>query len=159
MKRPIAVSAILLVQCALALAQAQSDVATPPQKRKKIPESVAAELLCGSSTAPSTTQNGQMEQRESEESRLCGPFVPPSYPAEAQQQRIQGSVYLDGVISTTGEIRELRVIRGHPLLVPAAVEAVKRWRYRPYYVRGTPVEVETAITVNFKLSKPKKQAP
>jgi protein TonB len=46
----------------------------------------------------------------------------------------------------------LRLVQGHPMLAPAALEAVKRWKYRPYFLNGEPVEVETVITVNFSLS-------
>ena len=54
--------------------------------------------------------------------------------------------------SKTGEIEDLALVSGHPMLVPAAIEAVKQWRYRPYLLNGGPVEVETMITVTFNLS-------
>jgi protein TonB len=75
------------------------------------------------------------------------------YPDAAKQQGIQGTVLLKAVIGADGTVRELRVINGHPLLAPAAIEAVKRWKYRPYYVKGKPVEVETTVTVSFRLEK------
>lgn len=78
--------------------------------------------------------------------------VQPVYPVIPKQVGIQGAVVLRAVISRTGEIQELRVISGHPMLSPAAVDAVKQWRYRPYLLNGIPVEVETQITVNFYLS-------
>ncbi|MGH8694276.1 MAG: energy transducer TonB [Burkholderiales bacterium] len=56
------------------------------------------------------------------------------------------------MISNSGEIEELRVISGHPMLSRAAVEAVQQWRYRPYLLNGVPVEVETQVIVNFYLS-------
>jgi hypothetical protein len=55
-------------------------------------------------------------------------------------------------ISKDGAIQNLFLISGHPMLVPAAIEAVKQWRYRPYFLNGEPVAVETQITVNFTLS-------
>jgi len=78
--------------------------------------------------------------------------VTPNYPPLARQARIQGSVTLDAVISTDGIIENLRVTGGHPMLVPAAIEAVKQWRYKPYLLNGNPVEVQTTITVNFTLN-------
>jgi periplasmic protein TonB len=78
--------------------------------------------------------------------------VQPVYPALAREGRIQGAVELRAIISKTGAIENLTVVRGHPMLAPAAVEAVKQWRYRPYLLNGEPIEVETDITVNFFLS-------
>ena len=78
--------------------------------------------------------------------------VQPAYPPLARQARIQGSVMLQAEISKDGAIQNLRLISGHPMLAPAAIEAVKQWRYKPYYLNGEPVEVETQITVNFTLS-------
>jgi periplasmic protein TonB len=77
--------------------------------------------------------------------------VQPNYPPLARSARIQGPVVLFATISTTGVIENLRVMRGHPLLVGAAIDAVKQWRYRPYILNGEPIEVETEITVNFVL--------
>jgi periplasmic protein TonB len=78
--------------------------------------------------------------------------VQPNYPPLARQARIQGSVLLQAEISKDGTIENLRLISGHPMLAPAAIEAVKQWRYKPYILNGEPVEVETQITVNFTLS-------
>ena len=78
--------------------------------------------------------------------------VQPAYPPLARQARIQGSVLLQAEISKDGTIQNLRLISGHPMLAPAAIEAVKQWRYKPYILNGEPVEVETQITVNFTLS-------
>jgi protein TonB len=78
--------------------------------------------------------------------------IEPQYPTLARAARIQGQVVLAAIISKSGEIQNLVLVSGHPLLVPSALEAVKRWRYRPYLLNGEPVEVETTITVNFQLS-------
>lgn len=78
--------------------------------------------------------------------------VQPIYPPLAKAARIQGPVELRAIISKDGFIENLRVLGGHPMLVTAAVDAVKQWRYRPYVLNGEPVEVETQITVNFVLS-------
>jgi periplasmic protein TonB len=78
--------------------------------------------------------------------------VQPDYPPLARQARIQGLVVLQAVISRQGTIENLVVLSGHPMLIKAAMEAVKQWRYRPYFLNGDAVEVETQVTVNFILS-------
>jgi len=78
--------------------------------------------------------------------------VNPNYPPLARQARIQGQVLLQAEISKDGSIQNLRLISGHPMLAPAAIEAVKQWRYKPYLLNGEPVEVETQVQVNFTLS-------
>jgi protein TonB len=77
--------------------------------------------------------------------------VQPDYPPLARQARIQGAVVLQAVISRDGTIENLQVLSGHPMLVPSALAAVRQWRYRPYFLNGEPVEVETQVTVNFVL--------
>ena len=78
--------------------------------------------------------------------------VTPNYPQLAKQARIQGSVVLQAEISKDGTIQNLQLISGHPMLAPAAIEAVKQWRYKPYLLNGEPVAVETQVVVNFSLS-------
>jgi len=78
--------------------------------------------------------------------------VQPVYPQIAKIARTEGAVTLTAIISKSGEIESLHVVSGHPLLVTAAWDAVRQWRYRPYVLNGEPVEVETQITVNFKLN-------
>ena len=77
----------------------------------------------------------------------------PTYPPLAKQARIQGVVRLSAVIAKDGTIQELSVISGHPLLAPAALEAVRQWVYQPTTLNGEPVEVSTQIDVNFTLSQ------
>jgi protein TonB len=78
--------------------------------------------------------------------------VTPQYPPLAKQARIQGVVVLQALIGKDGTITGLHVVSGHPMLTNAALEAVKEWKYKPYYLNGEPVEVETTINVNFSLS-------
>ena len=78
--------------------------------------------------------------------------VQPNYPPLARQARIQGQVVLQAEISKEGTIQNLQLISGHPMLAPAAIEAVKQWRYKPYLLNGEPVAVETQVVVNFTLS-------
>jgi len=76
--------------------------------------------------------------------------VEPVYPHIAAVTGIQGQVKLHAIIARDGSIQSLNAISGHPLLVRAALDAVGQWRYRPYYLNGEAVEVETFITVNFR---------
>ncbi len=78
--------------------------------------------------------------------------VQPAYPPLARTARVQGAVVLQAVISKDGTIENLKLLSGHPMLVGAAMEAVRQWRYRPYVLNNEPVEVETQITVNFSLA-------
>jgi len=77
--------------------------------------------------------------------------VPPVYPPQAMQMRIQGSVQLTANIGTDGSITSVKLVSGDPVLAHAAIDAVKQWKYKPYYLDGQPVEIQTQITVNFKL--------
>lgn len=79
--------------------------------------------------------------------------VKPAYPDIAKRASIQGSVRLHAVIAQDGSVQRLQVASGHPLLVAAAVEAVKQWRYSPTLLGGNPVEVVTQIDVNFVLAR------
>jgi TonB family protein len=78
--------------------------------------------------------------------------VAPVYPPLARQARIQGSVILKVVINKSGDVESTQLFSGHPMLAPAAIEAVKQWEYKPYLLNGEPVEVETRVTVNFTLA-------
>jgi len=78
--------------------------------------------------------------------------VQPQYPAIAKLAHIQGSVVLHAMISRDGAIENLQAVSGPSMLVPAAIDAVRQWRYRPYVLNGEPVEVDTQVTVNFVLA-------
>jgi protein TonB len=79
--------------------------------------------------------------------------VRPKYPPLARQARIQGMVVLQAVIGKDGTVQDLRGVSGHPLLTAAAIEAVRQWLYRPYYLNDEPVAVDTQINVNFTLAE------
>jgi protein TonB len=78
--------------------------------------------------------------------------VSPSYPMLARQMKVQGAVILQALISREGTIQELQVLNGPGILAAAAREAVKQWRFKPYYLNGQPVETQARITVNFTIS-------
>jgi TonB family protein len=77
--------------------------------------------------------------------------VPPSYPQSAKQMHIQGTVQLQANIGKDGSVSNVKSLSGDPALAHAAIEAVKQWKYRPYTLNNEPVEIQTQITVNFKL--------
>jgi TonB family protein len=77
----------------------------------------------------------------------------PVYPAQAKADGIQGLVRLNAIIGTDGHIQTLDVVGGDPALVPAAMQAVREWVYKPTLLNGEPVEVVTQIDVNFTLSQ------
>ena len=87
-----------------------------------------------------------------EEGRLLQK-IQPIYPPIAKQLRIQGDVQLTALIARDGSIEGLKVISGHPMLIPAALQAVSQWRYKPYILNGSPTEVETTIKVTFRLEQ------
>ena len=77
--------------------------------------------------------------------------VPPVYPPIAKAARVSGTVVLMALISKTGDIENLRIVSGPPMLQSAALDAVRQWRYRPYLLNGEPVEVATTVNVVFNL--------
>lgn len=79
--------------------------------------------------------------------------VPPIYPDLAKRARVSGVVQLSAVIAKDGTVQQLNVVSGPPLLIQAALDAVKQWVYQPTMVGGSPVEVETTIDINFTLNQ------
>jgi len=79
--------------------------------------------------------------------------IDPQYPFLALQTKTQGTVRLHAIINRDGRITSLDVLSGHPLLVKAALDAVREWRYRPTLLNGEPVEIETSITVIFRIGE------
>ena len=79
--------------------------------------------------------------------------VMPVYPPIAREAGVQGTVVLEATISTGGDITNLRVVSGNAMLQQAAIDAVSRWRFRPYLLNGQPVEVETTVSVVFNLGR------
>lgn len=78
--------------------------------------------------------------------------VEPSYPALARQTHLEGVVVIDAILDENGNVVEMKVLSGHPLLLDAAVRAVKQWKYRPTYLNDMPVPVQMIITLTFRLS-------
>jgi TonB family protein len=77
--------------------------------------------------------------------------VQPAYPPTALRMRIEGPVKLMATVGKTGNVTEVKVVSGDQLLTQSAVDAVKQWKYKPYLLNGDPVEIQTEISINFKL--------
>ena len=78
--------------------------------------------------------------------------VDPEYPDAARKARVQGKVILEVTVNKDGSVKNIRLVSGHPLLAPAAIDAVKQWEYKPFLLNGKPVEVLTQVQVNFTLA-------
>jgi TonB family protein len=78
-------------------------------------------------------------------------YVEATYPQMARVAHIQGDVVLRAVIDKEGRVANVRAVSGHPILIQAAMDAVKQWAYQPYLLNGEPVEVESLLTVRFHL--------
>ena len=114
---------------------AASPVAEPPTVTRD-PVASAGDRV---QLSPQTTQNVSVT-------------VPPDYPLLARQMKVQGAVILQALISREGSIQELQIVSGPGILATAAREAVKQWRFKPYFQSGQPVETQARITVNFTIS-------
>jgi TonB family protein len=77
--------------------------------------------------------------------------VQPHYPREAREQGIQGDVLLQATIDTKGNLVDIKIVQGDPILVKASVDAIKKWKYRPFILNGEPVDVDTTIKIQFHL--------
>jgi len=76
--------------------------------------------------------------------------VHPSYPKQARARKLHGAVVLQAIINKQGKVDSLQLVSGDPLLAQAAADAVKQWRYKPYWHNGEAADFQTRITVDFK---------
>ena len=82
-----------------------------------------------------------------------------NYPDAARNAGIQGKVVLKVVVGETGEVKDVTIVSGDPVLAQAAAEAVQQWKYKPYMLDGAPIEMETQVSINFDLKPPESTAP
>jgi TonB family protein len=92
-----------------------------------------------------------MQVPASEVARHIVKAVPPDYPSLAAVAHIQGRVSLGLTIAPDGSVTQLRAISGHPMLLPAALDAVRRWKYQPFLVNGASVPVQSSVYILFAL--------
>ena len=107
----------------------------------------------GSAPPPPKPTQTRIRQGGAVQAAMLVNRVQPQYPPLARQTRISGTVRLHAIISKDGSVQQLEVLSGHPLLVQAALDAVRQWKYRPTTLNGEPVEVDTTIDVIFSLNQ------
>jgi periplasmic protein TonB len=115
----------------------------------------ATSIMFGETPQPAPPAPAPAPQRIRQSSKLQAALLIsqpiPEYPPLARQARIEGDVVLHAIISKDGRVEQLSVISGQVLLVQAALDAVRQWRYQPTLLNNVPVEVDTTITVSFTL--------
>jgi protein TonB len=77
----------------------------------------------------------------------------PQYPTLARQAHIQGQVQIDAILDEQGNVIDMRVVSGPPLLYQAALDALKQWRYEPTYLNDQPIAVEMIVMISFQLGQ------
>ncbi len=103
-------------------------------------------------TAPPVVKASETMHLSANAAQVVSRSVDPDYPMLAKQMKVQGSVILQALIGRDGNIEDLHVLSGPAILSSAAMQAVRQWRFRPYYLSGEPVETQARITVNFTIS-------
>jgi TonB family protein len=116
-----------------------------------VPDSSGTEVASAARTAPMTAAGERVQMSTDARQALASRPVRPEYPLLARQMKVQGAVVLLAMISKDGGIQDLKVVGGPSILADAAREAVKQWRFKPYYQDGQPVETQARITVNFSI--------
>src|SRR5260221_94691 len=116
---------------------------------------VASVLLLFALTALAASQAVPQRVRMSQDvaQGLILKKVAPVYPPLARQARIQGTVVLRVIVSNAGDVENVQLVSGHPMLAPSAIEAVRQWTYKPYLLQNEPIEIETQVQVNFTLAE------
>jgi TonB family protein len=107
--------------------------------------------IISSSPGTSPPTSGRVRVSAGVSQALLVSRVQPEYPEIARNDHIQGTVVLKTMIDTNGDVEDVTVISGDPLLAPAAVDAVKHWKYKPYLLNGHAMKVETQVTLAFQL--------
>jgi TonB family protein len=121
----------------------------PPKESKP----AAADRAVGISRAASLEPDGVMELPAATAESNLVQRVEPDYPEAAREQKIQGPVVLEVHIAADGTVQDIEVISGPPVLAQAASDAVKQWKFKPQLVKGSPVEMQTRVTLKFRLPK------
>jgi protein TonB len=127
--------ALLLSSSPSLFTQAQDSEKTPPSTSQEAPPPRPKRIKLGGKFASS-----QLKHK-----------VQPVYPREARDQRLQGTVQIHVVLSTSGKVQQAEVVSGDPILAKAALDGVRKWEYKPVLLNGEPVEVDTTVDVVFSL--------
>jgi TonB family protein len=156
--QPVGIRTIVRVNFSL------SDDPPPGGEAEAIPGSIPA----GSPAPQSDVSNGILSSSPPIKPRVSAPTrvrvsqgvstglllrkVNPEYPPDALKTRIQGQVVLRVNIDKEGKVFRIEPVSGHELLIPAAMDAVRQWRYKPYLLNNQAVELDTEVLINFTLS-------
>ncbi|MGC2474043.1 MAG: TonB family protein [Candidatus Sulfotelmatobacter sp.] len=130
---------------------AAADVSAPSMIGMATPASAPPPELVPSTTSDFTPKLQAMNISQGVSQGLLYKKVSPVYPPAAMRMRTEGAVQLIATISKNGDITHVKALSGDTLLTKAAVDAVKQWKYKPYLLNGEPVEIQTQVTINFKL--------
>jgi protein TonB len=133
--------------------QAQSQDSAPPLPIPAVAsanDSALSGLMSSASSNPAQPSLATARVSQGVSQGLLIKRVQPKYPPTALATHAQGAVQIEATINKEGNVTNLKVLSGDPVLAHAALEAVRQWRYKPYYLDGEPVEIETQITVKFK---------
>jgi TonB family protein len=126
---------------------------TPPSvvlPESKATDSALAGIISSNVAVPKPAP-GALQVSEGVTQGLLIKKIAPLYPATALKLRKQGAVELMATVSKTGTITKIKVLDGDSLLAQAAIDAVRQWKYRPFLLNAEPVDIETQITIKFKL--------
>lgn len=115
-------------------------------------QDVPAPATTPAASAPPVVAASETMRLSPDASQVVSRSVEPSYPMLAKEMKVQGAVVLQALIDRSGNIEDLRVLSGPSILSSAAMQAVRQWRFRPYYLGGEAVETQARITVNFTIS-------
>jgi protein TonB len=133
------------------LAPSPAEVSNPNSASNKT-QLIAANAANAPSSANNAATSNRVRISQGVSHGMLMREVAPKYPPLARSARVQGPVVLDVVIGKDGSVSDITTKSGHPMLVPAAIDAVKQWRYKPYRLDGKPVEVNTEVVVLFTLT-------
>jgi TonB family protein len=152
-QKPAAAPIVVKSSTATAKTPASSDESAPALPNADVAASASDSSLTGllptaSSFAKPSLATIKISQGVSQ--GLVIKRVAPVYPQAALAVHAQGAVQIEATITKEGNVTNLKVLSGDAVLARAAVDAVRQWRYKPYYLDGQPVEIQTQITVNFK---------
>jgi protein TonB len=130
---------------------AGAEVSAPSMIGMAAPESAPPPDLVPTTTSELKPKLQTMNVSQGVSQGLLYKKVAPLYPATALRLRVEGTVELMATISKSGDISQVKVVSGDSQLSKAAVDAVKQWKYKPYLLNGEPVEIQTQVTIKFKL--------
>ncbi|HKD03607.1 MAG TPA: TonB family protein [Terriglobales bacterium] len=129
----------------------EADLAPPPTMAAPSDEKALSGIVAVTPAAVARPVPTTLKVSQGVSQGLLVKRVQPIYPPQALQMRIEGTVVLEASITKDGRIANVQVVKGEGILAKAAADAVKQWKYNPYFLNGEPVEIQTQISIKFKL--------